>query len=765
MNYRNFKVFIAIIMSLIITFSVTMTGCSHKKEEEQLQYDDPVDTMFYQPINDDNDYDNDKLTNEQELNIGTNQYIADTDEDGLGDYYEITYSKTNPLKMDTDGDTLSDLVELKAKLDPLNKCSDGKTQDDKRIFNETYKNNNITVKFQGDANLYNTYCAPFELPGLSKTPGVMSEAIEIYHNDAMPSATITFKYKESQINALGGSVENLGIFTFTESGTFKAVKDITHDEDKQSVSCEIKKSGKYMLCDSVNINVKHKNQVMLLIDNSGSMFPKDMVSTSDENDVDFKRLDMAKSIIKNISDNTHYGIAKFTATYTQMCYLGAPQDKLFETIDSIRDIDEDFNGTYIASSIIKALDNFNENHSQDRKFIIILTDGETTERGSATQAIKKCNEANVSVITIALGKSVDAEYLYEIAEKTDGAYIYANNADALQDVYNSVFASLMYSAEDLDNDGKLDSYVVADSGFNMDRDAFSFENMATIVPQSSIQQHGFCYGMAMLAQAYYRDIDIYSGSEYTTKLGLNQYKVDDYNIREIVKNVENLKDLYCVIARKWTNIHNIPTKDRCEVVDGVLKYKKEILEKYQDEYFTIKTINKRGKFGESSYKKAETIYIDIEKYISQDETRDDMEIMKALYWLWASQMSDKVKLDKYSLQNNIMDTATESEFDAVVTAIRSGIPLIVTFKMPEGGHAINAMRILRDTENPNDYYLICYDNNDGIFPRTFKIVQSEKDWWTGASASNWDENFCYRTYQFIDGEWKDASLDLFALVP
>ena len=48
------------------------------------------------------------MSNEQELQLGTNPDNPDTDGDGLNDGDEVNDYKTNPLKADTDGDGLND---------------------------------------------------------------------------------------------------------------------------------------------------------------------------------------------------------------------------------------------------------------------------------------------------------------------------------------------------------------------------------------------------------------------------------------------------------------------------------------------------------------------------------------------------------------------------------------------------------------------------------------------------------------------------------
>ncbi len=58
------------------------------------------------------DSDNDGLTNEEELQLGTDPLAADTDQDGLSDYDEVQTWHTDPLLADTDADGISDYAEV-----------------------------------------------------------------------------------------------------------------------------------------------------------------------------------------------------------------------------------------------------------------------------------------------------------------------------------------------------------------------------------------------------------------------------------------------------------------------------------------------------------------------------------------------------------------------------------------------------------------------------------------------------------------------------
>jgi hypothetical protein len=60
------------------------------------------------------DYDNDGLTNAEEINYGTYLGNPDFDDDGLSDGVEVKVFRTDPTKADTDGDGVSDGLEAAA---------------------------------------------------------------------------------------------------------------------------------------------------------------------------------------------------------------------------------------------------------------------------------------------------------------------------------------------------------------------------------------------------------------------------------------------------------------------------------------------------------------------------------------------------------------------------------------------------------------------------------------------------------------------------
>lgn len=74
----------------------------------------------------DGDEDGDGLINTQEIAVGSDPFIVDTDGDGLTDFEEVMSYHTDPTKPDTDGDGLTDYDEVRIyHTEPLKKDTDG----------------------------------------------------------------------------------------------------------------------------------------------------------------------------------------------------------------------------------------------------------------------------------------------------------------------------------------------------------------------------------------------------------------------------------------------------------------------------------------------------------------------------------------------------------------------------------------------------------------------------------------------------------------
>ncbi len=94
-------------------------------------------------VNENVDVDNDGLTDEQEMELGTDPNDPDTDGDGLQDGEEMEFYDTDPLDGDTDGDGLNDGQEINAyNTDPTDDDSDDDGLTDGEEINEFRTNPN-----------------------------------------------------------------------------------------------------------------------------------------------------------------------------------------------------------------------------------------------------------------------------------------------------------------------------------------------------------------------------------------------------------------------------------------------------------------------------------------------------------------------------------------------------------------------------------------------------------------------------------------------
>ncbi len=112
------------------------------------------------------DYDNDGLTNGEELEYGTNMYSSDTDGDGVNDNDEINRYKSNPTKYSTADDGISDYIKIQKDLEIDKKYdeNDVKPEEVKYSYNIMLHPKNLESQYYGgvqefdiDKNIQSTH--------------------------------------------------------------------------------------------------------------------------------------------------------------------------------------------------------------------------------------------------------------------------------------------------------------------------------------------------------------------------------------------------------------------------------------------------------------------------------------------------------------------------------------------------------------------------------------------------------------------------------
>lgn len=212
----------------------------------------------------DEDSDGDKLTNITEIELGTNLVHSDSDADGLNDYDETNLYNTDPVKADTDGDSLIDGDEILLGLDPLLVKTDGTTLDSERKFEQTISDENIseeltedneavpslTATVSGNINR-NISITKSNSNDFNDSRALVGNAIDITGED-LSSGKLTFSIEnELEMLSLQDSSEEFSthlICKYNEDGSTSFL-ETSFDVSTNSVTAEITESGTYFVAD------------------------------------------------------------------------------------------------------------------------------------------------------------------------------------------------------------------------------------------------------------------------------------------------------------------------------------------------------------------------------------------------------------------------------------------------------------------------------------------------------------------------------------
>ena len=221
------------------------------------------------------DVDSDGISALDELNLGTNINSSDTDGDGLDDYAEVYIYKTNPLRSDTDEDTINDDDELKIGLDPLNPKTFGipdseykikqviETDDEALSLINTI-DNPYTLSIEINAAGYASNTIEAEISNYSKSlsgnTAVVGNVISLnYRNDNYDNAKLIFNIKSDYLDGIGiSTVEGLGLEGINRLQAFYYDKEhnnlypVETTTSKNSLTVNASQLGDYCIIDLNN---------------------------------------------------------------------------------------------------------------------------------------------------------------------------------------------------------------------------------------------------------------------------------------------------------------------------------------------------------------------------------------------------------------------------------------------------------------------------------------------------------------------------------
>ncbi|MCK5570535.1 MAG: VWA domain-containing protein, partial [Spirochaetes bacterium] len=198
------------------------------------------------------------------------------------------------------------------------------------------------------------------------------------------------------------------------------------------------------------VNINRGINLLLVLDNSGSMYWDGSGKIKNSTDQEIWRITYAKeaitSLLKEIKNPLdRVGLFTFNVKIDTETALTTDRVKIVKAIIEIKKPSEEEAYTELYETLYQAVNYLRV--SKGRKIIIVLSDGQNfpldknphfPERYGIEGAIDSAQKEGISVFTIGLSKKADRKNLRRIAEETGGAYFSVYDPGRLEDLYNMI---------------------------------------------------------------------------------------------------------------------------------------------------------------------------------------------------------------------------------------------------------------------------------------------------------------------------------------
>ena len=633
--------------------------------------------------------------------------LQDTDGDGLTDLYESSYSKTSTNEKDTDGDGLFDGDEIIMNLDPKVKDSKGDGLDDgERKLEYTFKTTDVTLSMTGKGNFTRTSVDKYTTETLENVSSVLDGIYSFYTEAKLDDAKVTIKYSKEKIAAKSLVENTLAVYKLDDqTNTFTKVASEL-DTNASTLVFTTEEFGKYFIADSSKLTSNLATELVFIIDNSGSMYSKDEYANSEENDPEFKRVDVVNELVDKLQGNYKFGAGKFTYDYTELSKLTSDKDTIKNRVSTIKTVSESFSGTYLGRGIEGGLNIFTSGEENNRRYMILLSDGvdsqgEDHDDKLIESVIKTAIEKRVKIYTIGLGSSIDEKALSDIASQTKGKYYFAPTADDLEETFNLIAAELSYNLYDTNNDNVTDSVIIADSGFGVKRDGFSFSNFS-----NTQVEHGYGYGMVLFAKLFYENKvpEKLGAKKITTTSGetVSAPEAEPASINSDEATLRTYKpQSLSVLCDLPDNFWSPTISSGALLINPTAKQELTTL--------GFETYGVPYKADHAGFNRYESIRFNVDQYVKtygEDEEEPeypiedgDVQLIKTLARLDITKYRD----DKFYFYDN-NDTA----FERLTTTLKKGSPVMIRIN---DDYTVLGIKLLADSNNMNKFKIEVYDPN------------------------------------------------------
>lgn len=438
-----------------------------------------------------------EITNDTNLltdgNFTLDGNYLDFDGDGIINIIEEEKGLSN-YTSDTDGDGLFDNVELSLGLDPTT-ADDYNEIREYTAIQDNYKDTKNYLIVKGKGNIANTFLDSVDLNIGFSSSFVQSNTLKVTTTNSEKPEKMQIYFKKEA----GWNNKKHKIYMYDElTGNLEELKT---DASDQYLTAEVTNFDNiYFVGKKESVPKEYLNQIIILIDNSGSMFPKKYV-TSNKNasdtayghDIEFKRLSLMTSLVDELgTEDYEYSVYGFTASYCPMIVRSNDSMEIKRSINRLKTECQRFNGTDMSGSIKKYATTFRDD-VYGAKYIIVLTDGVDTGNNVFNLSEYYLNDyrkKGIHIVTLGLSNQVNGDYLMDIAYLTKGKYLYASDSNML-DTLSEIIKKSINKTEELIKIEEKDYSLLADSGFQVDRDGFSFQNFQSQDLNSN--SFGFAY--------------------------------------------------------------------------------------------------------------------------------------------------------------------------------------------------------------------------------------------------------------------------------
>ena len=648
--------------------------------------------------------------------------VLDEDSDGLPDFYEASNSSTSQTSPDTDEDGLYDGDEIIMGLEPTKADSKGDgIKDGERKLEYTFKSENVTMEMVGKGNFTQTSMDKYSTETLDNVNSVIDGIYAFYTEVALDSAEITIKYNKEAATSKNINENNLAVYQLNEDeNTFKKLRT-TVDASNSTVKFnpENEVLGKYFIADSSVLTSNLATELVFVIDNSGSMYSKEEYGNSEENDPDFKRVDVVNDLVDKLQGNYRFGVGKFTFQYKEVVSLSSDKATVKNNVLTIKTLPENFSGTYIGAGLEGGLKQFSDNVDQNRRYIILLSDGtDTTNVAGYNQEllanqITVAKQKGVKVYSVGLGAKIDEEGLKNIANQTNGKYYFASTADDLEVVFDEIAADLNYNLFDSNNDDINDSVVLADSGFLVGRDGFSFSNFS-----NTQVKYGYGYGMVLFAKLFY---------ENGLPDNLNAKTVTDKATNEVITapaaSPKSMIDNQSTTLRTFkpvslTVLSELPTNFwASSITNGALTINATHKSALTALGFT--TYGAINSDKEAKFNKYEALRYDMTPLLNEEDELEptiedkDVEMLKVL---------SRLDITKYRDEKFHFFAGNDDAFAKIKDELVSGKTVMIRIN---NDYTVLATKLLADSKNMNKFKIEVYDPNYAGIPKYIEVVRTK----------------------------------------